>query len=75
MPTGALAVGYSHASVEPNSVSNFVHTKTPFGRGYDYEIGSLNLKTKGDIISGALRREDMLSTVEKYASDSHTSLI
>jgi hypothetical protein len=69
--SGAVAVGYSHAPVEPNSISNFIHTKTPFGRGYDYEIGSLNLKVKGDYISGALGREDMLSAVEKHASDSH----
>jgi hypothetical protein len=30
--SGALAVGYSHVPIEPNLVSNFVHTKTPFGR-------------------------------------------
>lgn len=31
----AAAVTYSHLPVEPNAVSNYVHTKTPFGRGCD----------------------------------------
>jgi len=69
--SSAFAVGYSHAPVEPNFVSNFVHTQTPFGRGYDYEIGSLNLRAKGDFISSALGRENMVSAVEKHASDSN----
>ena len=68
--TSALAVGYSHAPVEPNVVSNFVHTRTFFGRGYDYEIGSLSLKTKGDLVSGALGNKDMISAVQKHAPDS-----
>lgn len=68
--TSALAVGYSHAPVEPNVVSNFVHTKTIFGRGYYYEIGSLILKTKGDLVSGALGNKDMISAAQKHAPDS-----
>ena len=56
--------------MEPNAVSNFVHTKTSFGRGYNYEIGSFGLKTKGDIVSGALRNKDMISAAQKYAPNS-----
>lgn len=41
-----IGVGYSHAIIEPNGFSNFVHTKTPFGRGYDSEIGSVSLKVQ-----------------------------
>ena len=67
----AVALGYSYAPVEPNVVSNFVHTKTPFGRGYDYEIGSHSLKIKGDIVSGALGHKDMVSAAQKHASDSN----
>ena len=68
--SGVLAVGYSYAPVEPTRVSNFVHTKTPFGRGYDYEIGSFGLKFKGDLVAGYLGKEDMISAVEKHAPDS-----
>lgn len=70
---GALtvgSVGYSHAPIEPNAISNFVHTKTPLGRGYDYEIGSLAGKFKGDIISNGLGRKTMLEAVNKYVPDS-----
>lgn len=70
---GALtvgSVGYSHAPFEPNAISNFVHTKTPLGRGYDYEIGSLAGKFKGDIISNGLGRKTMLEAVNKYVPDS-----
>jgi hypothetical protein len=70
---GALtvgSVGYSYAPIEPNVVSNFVHTKTLFGRGYDYEVGSLVNKFKGDIISSGLGRETMLEAVNKHGSDS-----
>lgn len=63
------AVGYSYAPVEPNEVSNFVHTKTWFGRGWDYEIGSVSVKTKGDLISGALGHENMLNAAQKHVSD------
>ena len=66
-----IAVGYSYAPVEPNVVSNFVHTETPFGRGYDYEIGSFGLKTKGDLVSGALGNKDMMSAAQKHAPDSN----
>ena len=68
----AIAVGYSHVGpVEPNAVSNFVHTKTPFGRGYDYEIGSFDLKVKGYLVSSALGNKDMMSAVQKHAPDSN----
>ena len=69
--SSAIAVGYSYAPVEPNVVSNFVHTETPFGRGYDYETGSFGLKAKGDLVSGALGNKDMLSAVQKHAPDSN----
>lgn len=68
--SSVAAVGYSHAPLEPNTVSNFVHTKTPFGRGYDYEIGSFNLKVKGDAVSCALGNKDMINAVQKHAPDS-----
>lgn len=68
--SGAIAFGFSHLPVESNVVSNFVHTQTPFGRGYDYDIGSLGLKTKGDLVSGALGNKDMMIAVQKYAPDS-----
>ena len=64
------SVGYSYAPVEPNVISNFVHTKTPLGRGYDYEIGSLTGKLKGDVISSGLGRKTMLEAVNKYVPDS-----
>lgn len=66
----AISVGYSHAPVEPNAVSNFVHTQTPFGRGYDYEMGSFTLKAKGDLVSSVLGNKDMVSAVQKHAPDS-----
>lgn len=53
-----VAAGLSYGPVEPNVVSNFVHTKTPFGRGYDFEVGCFGLKVKGDLVSGALGNED-----------------
>ena len=68
--SSAIAVGYSYAPVEPNVVSNFVHTRSPFGRGYDYEIGSLSLKSKGDLVSGALGNKDRISAAQKHAPDS-----
>lgn len=64
-----LGVGYAHAFVEPNEVSNFVHTKTPFGRGWDSEIGSGTLKLKTDQVAGALGREDMKLAINKYTED------
>jgi hypothetical protein len=67
----AIAFGYSHTPGESNVVSNFVHTKTPFGRGYDYEIGSFDLKIKGDLVSGALGTKDMISAAQKHAPDSN----
>jgi hypothetical protein len=57
------------APLESNAVSNFVHTKTPFGRGYDYEIGSLSVKGKGDLVSGALGNKDMVHAAQKHAPD------
>jgi len=69
--SSAIAVGCSYAPGEPNVVSNFVHTKTPFGRGYDYEIGNFDLKTKGDLISSILGNPDMISAVQKHAPDSN----
>jgi len=67
--TTVMGVGYAHAPVEPNVVSNLVHTKTPFGRGFDYEIGSLGLKAKGDIVSCSLGNEDMMDAVQKHSPD------
>lgn len=69
--SSAIIVSYSYAPVEPNVVSNFVHTKTPFGRGYDYEVGSFGLKTKGDLVSVALGNKDMISAAQKHAPDSN----
>ena len=63
-------MGFSHAPTEPNTVSNFVHTKTPFGRGYDYEIGNMSVKMKGDVVSGVLGHDDMTKAVEKHVADS-----
>lgn len=70
--SSVISVTYSYvACFEPTVVSNFVHTKTPLGRGYDYEIGCLGLKIKGDILSGVLGRTDRMSAVQKYAPDSN----
>jgi hypothetical protein len=69
--SSVVAAGLSLGPLEPNVVSNFVHTKTPFGRGYDYEIGSYSLRTKGDLISCALGNKDMMSAVQKHAPDSN----
>jgi hypothetical protein len=69
--SSVLAVGFSYSPImESNVVSNFVHTKTPLGRGYDYTTGSLNLRIKGDLVSGALGK-DMMNAVRKHASDSN----
>lgn len=68
--SGVAAFGFSHMPAESNVVSNFVHTQTPFGRGYDYEIGSFDLKSKGDVLSGSLGNKDMIRAVEKHAPDS-----
>ena len=70
---GALSVGsvgYSYAPTESNAISNFVHTKTPLGRGYDYESGSLDGRFKGDVISHGLGKKTMLEAVNKYVPDS-----
>ena len=67
---GAFVYGYSYAPIESNAVSTFVHTKTPFGRGYDYTVGNYLLKTKGEIVTGALGHTNTLSAVQKYAPDS-----
>ena len=65
-----LTVGYIYSPTEPNFASHFMHTKTPLGRGYDYDLGSISNRFKGDIISGGLGRKIMLEAVEKYAPDS-----
>ncbi len=70
--SSVMAVGYSQIPVKAtDSITNFVHTKTPFGRGYDYEIGSYDVVVKGDMISSFLGPEDMVRAVEKHAPDSH----
>ena len=40
------------------------------GRGYDCTIGSLSLRAKGDIVSGALGNSDMQIAVNKYSPES-----
>lgn len=50
-------------------VSNLVHTKTPFGRGWDTEIGCATLKLQADQVTGALGREDMSLAVDKYTDN------
>ena len=70
---GVTTVGsviYSYLPTEATTISNFVHTKTPFGRGYDYEISSLTSKIKGDIIATGLGKETMLEAVNKHAPNS-----
>ena len=67
-----VAYAYSHVVLmEPDVVTNFVHAKSPFGRGYDYEIGDYVLKSKGGLVASALGREDMLSAVQKHAPNSN----
>jgi len=67
----AIAVGCSYAPGEPNVVSNYVHTKTFFGRGYDYTIENGSLRLKGDIVTGVLGTSGMMGAVQKYAPDSN----
>nr|YP_010133790.1 hypothetical protein KYU99_mgp06 [Nitzschia supralitorea]QWM93280.1 hypothetical protein [Nitzschia supralitorea] len=65
-----VAVGYSYAPLEPTELSNFVHTKTPLGRGWDYEPGSMLTKVQGDIVSSKLGKDIMLEAVNIHAEDS-----
>lgn len=69
---GASATGYvvAIAPVEPNAISNFVHTKTPVGRGYDFETGDLASKIKGHLIASKLQRDMMLEAVKEHGPDS-----
>lgn len=60
----------ANLKVEYVTVQIFLDTQTLFGRKYDFEIGSFNLKAKGDIVSGVLGIHDMNLAVEKYALDS-----
>lgn len=64
------AVGYSYAPLEPTTVSNFVHTQTPLGRGWDYEPGSMATKIQGDFVSSKLGKDTMLEAVNTHADDS-----
>jgi hypothetical protein len=67
--TVPVLVGFAYAPVEPNTVSNIVHTKTPFGRGYDFEIGVCDLKAKGGFVAGALGNSDMINAITKHSPD------
>jgi len=60
------AGAFTYGPVEPNLISNYVHTKTPLGRGYDYEIGSMPARVKGDILTGVIGNEKMNAAVDKY---------
>ena len=51
---------------ETSDISNFVHTKTPFGRGFDY-VHNLRIKIKGEIVSSALGSVEMLKAIDKHS--------
>lgn len=46
-----------YGPVESTLLTQFVYTKTALGRGFDYEIGSILSKLKGDLIAGSVSRE------------------
>lgn len=52
---------------EPTHISQYFHTKTNLGRGYDFEIGCLQGRLKGDVLASGLGRDKMLEAVAKYA--------
>ena len=52
---------------ESSDVTNFVHTETPFGRGFDYAQENFRLKIKGEFVSSALGSVDMLRAIDKHS--------
>nr|YP_009317763.1 hypothetical protein Nram.m54 [Navicula ramosissima]AOY40402.1 hypothetical protein Nram.m54 [Navicula ramosissima] len=50
-------------------MTNFVHTQTPFGRGYDYEMGTSYLKAQGEIVTKALGHGTMVKAVGTHTDN------
>lgn len=68
--TGGLLMHSHNGWDQPSVVSNFIHTKTPLGRGFDFEAGSMLSKIKGELVIAGLGGDMVLKAVEKYASPS-----
>ena len=77
LPTTAALVGGRLAAdiphVPANEYSNFVHTQTPFGKGYDVEIGSALLKAQADLLQSKVGFDQMLRKVNQYAAETYAA--
>jgi hypothetical protein len=60
----------SYSCLEPSYISNYIHTKTVLGRGWDYKVGSGLLFLKGFIIVGSIGKNNMLEVIKKYSPES-----
>ena len=69
---GGISCGYvvAYSPLEPNPVSNFVHTKLPGGRGYDFEQGDIISKLKGHTLASHLGKEKMAEAVAEHGPSS-----
>lgn len=68
--TGVGVAAYCRVPGDADYITQFYHTKTLLGRGFDYVNANLIVKIKGDVIAGNLGKETMLEAVAKYAPDS-----
>lgn len=70
----SVVVGASYFAAytfpEPSAISNFVHTKIPGGRGYDFEVGNTAAKVKGCLVLHALGRDKMLEAIAEHGPSS-----
>jgi hypothetical protein len=61
--------GYSFTPFEATELTNFFHTKTPFGRGFDYgPYDELN-KLKGYILLNKLGKDNLLEALNMHAEN------
>lgn len=65
-----VSYGIAYSPIEPNPISNYVHTKLPGGRGYDFEVGDLASKIKGHTLASHLGKEKMLEAVAEHGPSS-----
>ena len=68
-----LAIGtgvtLAEAPTAPTVFSQAVHTKTPFGRGYDCELGDLHGKAAATKCQQLVGRDKFMEVVKKYSND------
>lgn len=75
IPMGAGVTGLvlvAEAPTAPNMVSNFVHTQTPFGRGFDCERGDFLLKLKVGTLQSKVGLETITSKIAEHCDKLET---